>query len=43
MESGDGLCLKEFDLDAKWLVDPKRILVGPRIGEGAHGKVHKGK
>ncbi|XP_022922433.1 serine/threonine-protein kinase HT1-like isoform X1 [Cucurbita moschata] len=43
MESGDGLCSKEFDLDAKWLVDPKQILVGPRIGEGAHGKVHKGK
>ncbi|KAG7033090.1 Serine/threonine-protein kinase HT1, partial [Cucurbita argyrosperma subsp. argyrosperma] len=42
MESGDGLCSKEFDLDAKWLVDPKQILVGPRIGEGAHGKVHKG-
>ncbi|KAL4017728.1 hypothetical protein IC575_021292 [Cucumis melo] len=43
MGSGNELCSQEFDLDAKWLVDPKQILVGPRIGEGAHGKVHKGK
>lgn len=43
MGSGNGLCSKEFDLDAKWLVDPKQIFVGPRIGEGAHGKVHEGK
>ncbi|KGN51355.1 serine/threonine-protein kinase STY13 isoform X1 [Cucumis sativus] len=43
MGSGNELCSQEFDLDAKWLVDPKQIFVGPRIGEGAHGKVHKGK
>lgn len=32
----------EFNLDAKWLVDPKQLLVGPKIGEGAHAKVYKG-
>ena len=34
---------EEFNLDAKWLVDPKLPFVGPRIGEGAHAKVYEGK
>ncbi|GLT29102.1 hypothetical protein SLA2020_039880 [Shorea laevis] len=33
----------EFILDAKWLIDPKHLFVGPRIGEGAHAKVYEGK
>lgn len=33
----------EFRLDAKWLIDPKHLFVGPRIGEGAHAKVYEGK
>ncbi|XP_052191185.1 serine/threonine-protein kinase STY13 [Diospyros lotus] len=33
----------EFNLDAKWLVDPKLLFVGPKIGEGAHAKVYEGK
>ncbi|MED6170372.1 hypothetical protein PIB30_030224 [Stylosanthes scabra] len=33
----------EFRLDAKWLIDPKHLYVGPRIGEGAHAKVYEGK
>ncbi|KAH9310857.1 hypothetical protein KI387_025892 [Taxus chinensis] len=33
----------EFQLHQKWLIDPKLLYVGPRIGEGAHGKVYEGK
>lgn len=33
----------EFRLDKKWLIDPQSLYVGPRIGEGAHGKVYEGK
>ncbi|KAK4768443.1 hypothetical protein SAY87_003584 [Trapa incisa] len=33
----------EFSLDAKWLIDPKHLYVGPKIGEGAHAKVYEGK
>ncbi|KAK9090315.1 hypothetical protein Sjap_023492 [Stephania japonica] len=33
----------EFCLDAKWVIDPKHLFVGPRIGEGAHAKVYEGK
>lgn len=33
----------EFDLDPKLLIDPKLLLVGPKIGEGAHAKVYEGK
>jgi hypothetical protein len=33
----------EFNLDAKWLVDPKLLFFGPKIGEGAHAKVYEGK
>lgn len=44
MESGDGFySIDEFRLDAKWLIDPKYLFVGPRIGEGAHAKVYEGK
>ncbi|KAF6137120.1 hypothetical protein GIB67_030884 [Kingdonia uniflora] len=34
---------KEFHLDPKFRVDPRHLFVGPKIGEGAHGKVYEGK
>lgn len=44
MGSGNGVySVGEFSLDAKWLIDPKSLFVGPRIGEGAHAKVYEGK
>ena len=44
MDSGNGFySVDEFRLDAKWLIDPKFLFVGPRIGEGAHAKVYEGK
>ncbi|KAI4343705.1 hypothetical protein L6164_011022 [Bauhinia variegata] len=44
MESGARFySVDEFRLDAKWLIDPKHLFVGPRIGEGAHAKVYEGK
>lgn len=45
MGSGNGYFegTAEFSLDPKWLVDPKLLLVGPKIGEGAHAKVYEGK
>ncbi|XP_006476887.2 serine/threonine-protein kinase STY13 isoform X2 [Citrus sinensis] len=44
MESGSRFySTDEFKLDAKWLIDPKHLFVGPRIGEGAHAKVYEGK
>lgn len=33
----------QFSLDPKWIVDPKQLFVGPKIGEGAHAKVYEGK
>lgn len=33
----------DFQLDDKWLIDPKLLFVGPKIGEGAHAKVYEGK
>ena len=44
MGSGNGFyASEEFNLDVKWLVDPKQLFVGPRIGEGAHARVYEGK
>ncbi|KAL2240568.1 serine/threonine-protein kinase HT1-like isoform X2 [Sesamum indicum] len=44
MGSGNGFYSgAEFSLDPKWLVDPKLLFVGPKIGEGAHAKVYEGK
>lgn len=44
MGSGNGVySVGEFSLDSKWLIDPKHLFVGPRIGEGAHAKVYEGK
>lgn len=39
--SPPSLC--EFLLDEKFLLDPQLIYIGSKIGEGAHGKVYKGK
>ncbi|WOL11334.1 hypothetical protein Cni_G20096 [Canna indica] len=44
MESGNGFfAIEETRLDPKWLIDPKLLFVGPKIGEGAHAKVYEGK
>ncbi|KAI3500931.1 hypothetical protein L1887_36760 [Cichorium endivia] len=44
MGSGNGFySTGEFNLEAKWLIDPKLLFVGPKIGEGAHSKVYEGK
>lgn len=44
MDSGSGFfSMEEPHLDPKWLIDPKLLFVGPRIGEGAHAKVYEGK
>ncbi|KAL6960535.1 hypothetical protein U1Q18_038298 [Sarracenia purpurea var. burkii] len=44
MGSEFGFCsMGEFNLDAKWLIDPRLLFVGPKIGEGAHAKVYEGK
>ena len=44
MESSDFFAsVTELVLDSKWIIDPKDLLVGPRIGEGAHAKVYEGK
>ncbi|XP_075492727.1 serine/threonine-protein kinase STY13-like [Primulina tabacum] len=44
MGSGNGFYSgAELCLDSKWLIDPKLLLVGPKIGEGAHAKVYEGK
>ncbi|XP_042471534.1 serine/threonine-protein kinase STY13-like isoform X1 [Zingiber officinale] len=44
MESGNGFFpLEECRLDPQWLIDPKLLFVGPKIGEGAHAKVYEGK
>ncbi|CAM6112737.1 unnamed protein product [Calypogeia fissa] len=32
-----------FSLEDKWIIDPALLFVGPKIGEGAHGKVYEGK
>lgn len=34
---------RDFRIDERWLIDPKLLFVGPRIGEGGHGKVYEGK
>ncbi|KAF5746899.1 serine/threonine-protein kinase HT1-like [Tripterygium wilfordii] len=43
MGSANGFYSNEFNFDAKWLIDPKLLFVGPKIGEGAHAKVYEGK
>lgn len=44
MGSGNAFySVEQFNLEAKWLVDPKHLFVGPKIGEGAHAKVYEGK
>lgn len=44
MELSNGFySAREFRLDAKWLIDPKHLFVGPKLGEGAHAKVYEGK
>lgn len=34
---------REFTIDNRWIIDPKLLFVGPRIGEGGQGKVYEGK
>jgi hypothetical protein len=33
----------QFTIDDNLLVDPKLLFIGSKIGEGAHGKVYKGR
>lgn len=33
----------DFALEERWIIDPALLFVGPKIGEGAHGKVYEGK
>jgi hypothetical protein len=41
MESGSGFYAGEgLQIDPNWLIDPKLLFVGPRIGEGGHAKVY---
>eukprot|EP00262_Sarcandra_glabra_P015968 TRINITY_DN5042_c0_g3_i1.p1 TRINITY_DN5042_c0_g3~~TRINITY_DN5042_c0_g3_i1.p1 ORF type:complete len:366 (-),score=63.54 TRINITY_DN5042_c0_g3_i1:86-1183(-) len=35
--------VQRFEIDEKFLLDPKLLFVGSKIGEGAHGKVYEGK
>ncbi|XP_061337358.1 serine/threonine-protein kinase STY13-like [Gastrolobium bilobum] len=35
--------VEEFNLEAEWLIDPRQLFVGPKVGEGAHAKVYEGK
>lgn len=35
--------VKGFYLEERFLINPKLLFVGPKIGEGAHGKVYEGK
>lgn len=32
-----------LQVEDRWLIDPKLLFVGPKIGEGAHAKVYEGK
>ncbi|XP_039009958.1 serine/threonine-protein kinase STY13-like [Hibiscus syriacus] len=41
--SNEFFATQEFNLDAKWLIDPQQLFVGPKIGEGAHAKVYEGR
>ncbi|WOL12806.1 hypothetical protein Cni_G21574 [Canna indica] len=45
METSNGFFAVEEEpcLDPKWLIDPKLLFVGPKIGEGAYAKVYEGK
>lgn len=44
MGSGNGIhSIGEFNMESKWLIDPKHLFVGPKIGEGSHAKVYEGK
>ncbi|XP_020580320.1 serine/threonine-protein kinase HT1 isoform X2 [Phalaenopsis equestris] len=35
--------LENLEIDKKLLIDPKKLYIGSKIGEGAHGKVYEGK
>ncbi|KAH1192380.1 Serine/threonine-protein kinase HT1 [Glycine max] len=41
----ESVCNAENDMMwlLSWLVDPKQLFIGPKIGEGAHAKVYEGK
>lgn len=44
MESRSGFyAAEDLQIDPNWLIDPKLLFVGPRIGEGGHAKVYEGK
>lgn len=35
--------VENLQIDKKLLIDPKKLYLGSKIGEGAHGKVYEGK
>ncbi|KAI0519768.1 hypothetical protein KFK09_007229 [Dendrobium nobile] len=35
--------VENLEIDKKLLIDPKKLYIGSKIGEGAHGKVYEGK
>ncbi|PKU70502.1 Serine/threonine-protein kinase HT1 [Dendrobium catenatum] len=35
--------VEKLEIDKKLLIDPKKLYIGSKIGEGAHGKVYEGK
>ncbi|EFJ09179.1 hypothetical protein SELMODRAFT_160379 [Selaginella moellendorffii] len=39
----DGGAPCKLDVDERWIIDPRMLLVGSKLGEGAHGKVYEGK
>ncbi|KAG0476992.1 hypothetical protein HPP92_013833 [Vanilla planifolia] len=41
--SNGSVSSERLDIDIKLLIDPKKLFIGAKIGEGAHGKVYEGK
>lgn len=42
MKGPDPVSADEPTIDERWLVDPKLLYLGPKIGEGGHAKVYEG-
>lgn len=42
MNGPDPVSAEEPTIDDRWLIDPKLLYLGPKIGEGGHAKVYEG-
>ncbi|RWR72339.1 serine/threonine-protein kinase HT1 [Cinnamomum micranthum f. kanehirae] len=42
MNGPDPVSAEEPTIDERWLIDPKLLYLGPKIGEGGHAKVYEG-